>query len=63
MGLFTGTHIALEFDISLGFKKKQEVRKLITANDGIVSFIITKKVTNIFVKPRPIMSELVILSQ
>ena len=44
MGLFTKFVIALELGTSLPFKKKQQIRKQITENDGIISFIITKKV-------------------
>ena len=46
MGVFTGCQLGLELSTSVPFKKKQELRKKITENDGVVSFIITKKVHN-----------------
>ena len=44
MTVFNGCQIALELGIKIPFKRKQEVRKAITENGGVVSFIITKKV-------------------
>lgn len=44
MGIFTGYCIAVELGSVLPFKKKQEIRQLITSNDGIVSFIVNQKV-------------------
>ena len=44
MGIFTGCCIALEFGSFVPFKKKQEIRKLITSNDGTISYIINQKV-------------------
>lgn len=43
MGIFSGYQIAVELTSYVPLKKKQELRKLITANDGIISFIVTKK--------------------
>ncbi|XP_070569266.1 protein mono-ADP-ribosyltransferase PARP4-like [Ptychodera flava] len=43
MGIFKGYQITLELSTNVPFKKKQELRKKITNNDGIVSYIITKK--------------------
>ena len=44
MTVFSGCQIALELGIKIPFKRKQQVRKAITENGGVVSFIITKKV-------------------
>ncbi len=44
MGIFSGFHIALELSSGIPFKKKQAIRQAITENDGIVSYILTKKV-------------------
>lgn len=46
MGVFHGYQIALELSSFVPLKKKQELRKLITSNDGVVSFIVTKKVND-----------------
>lgn len=44
MGVFNGYHIALEVPSCVPLKRKQELRKLITSNDGVISFVVTKKV-------------------
>jgi len=44
MGVFSGLQITLELSSSVPAKRKLELKKLITDNDGIISFIITKKV-------------------
>ena len=44
MGVFSDCQIAVEFGTNVNFKKKQELRKTITDNGGVVSFIVTKKV-------------------
>ena len=36
--------ICLELDYSFPFKKKKEIRSQITDNDGVISYIVTKKV-------------------
>ncbi|XP_062507413.1 protein mono-ADP-ribosyltransferase PARP4-like isoform X2 [Corticium candelabrum] len=43
MGIFSRCQIALELTTSLSWKRKQEIKKSVTANDGIVSYIITKQ--------------------
>ncbi|XP_062600647.1 uncharacterized protein LOC134262286 [Saccostrea cucullata] len=43
-GVFVGCQVVLDLSTSVGFKKKQEVRKTITNNGGIISYIVTKKV-------------------
>ena len=43
-GVFKGCYIALELGTNVPFAIKQRIRKSITANDGVVSFIINKKV-------------------
>ena len=61
MGVFSGCCIALELGATVPYKKKQEIRRLITENDGIVSFILTKKVTVSFqysLSPESIQSEI-----
>lgn len=45
MNIFSGCQIALELGINVPFKKKQQLRKTITDNDGVVSFVLTKKVS------------------
>uniref|UniRef100_A0ABM0MFB2 Poly [ADP-ribose] polymerase n=1 Tax=Saccoglossus kowalevskii TaxID=10224 RepID=A0ABM0MFB2_SACKO len=49
MGIFTKCQITLELGTSIQFKKKQEIKKKITENDGIISYIITKKTTHLVV--------------
>ena len=44
MGVFSGCVIALELGTNVPFKQKKQLRQSITANDGVVSFIINKKV-------------------
>ena len=44
MGTFKRCQITLEFDSTVNFKFKIALKKKIVDNDGIVSFIITKKV-------------------
>src|SRR6218665_1554374 len=46
MGVFHGYQIALELSSFSPLKKKQELRRLITSNDGVISFIVTKKVND-----------------
>ena len=55
MGIFSRCQITLEFDSTVNFKFKTALKKKIVDNDGIVSFIVTKKVpvytfviTNVF---------------
>ena len=43
-GVFTGCQIALDLTTSVKFKEKANLRKSITENGGIVSYIVTKKV-------------------
>ncbi|XP_078001506.1 protein mono-ADP-ribosyltransferase PARP4-like isoform X2 [Glandiceps talaboti] len=49
MAIFSNCQIALELSTSVPFKKKQELRKKITSNDGVVSYILTKKSTYLVV--------------
>ena len=44
MGIFSRCQITLEFDSTVKFKFKAGLKKKIVDNDGIVSFIVTKKV-------------------
>ncbi len=46
MGLFDGCQITLELDSSIRFKRKLELKKKVTDNGGLISFIVTKKVRN-----------------
>ena len=45
MSVFEGCQITLELDSSLSFKKKTELKNKIIENGGIISFIVTKKVS------------------
>lgn len=45
MSVFEGCQVTLEFDSSLGFKKKTELKNKIIEHGGIISFIVTKKVS------------------
>jgi len=47
MALFEGCQIVLELTTSVKFKEKAQLRKDITSNGGVVSFIVTKKVIDI----------------
>ena len=44
MDIFDGCQITLELDSSVRFKEKLELKKKVTDNGGIISFIVTKKV-------------------
>ena len=44
MGIFSRCQIAFEFDSSVNFKNKAALKKKVIDNDGVVSFIVTKKV-------------------
>ena len=43
--MFEGCQVTLELDSSLGFKKKTQLKNKIIENGGIISFIVTKKVS------------------
>ncbi len=43
--VFKGCQVALEIDSSLPFKKKTQLKQKIIDYGGIVSFIVTKKVS------------------
>ncbi|XP_025097286.1 poly [ADP-ribose] polymerase 4-like [Pomacea canaliculata] len=43
MSVFDNCQIALDLGINVGFKKKVELRKAITENGGVVSYIVTQK--------------------
>ena len=45
MGLFGGCQITLDLDSTYRFKQKLELRKKVTDNGGLISFIVTKKVS------------------
>ena len=45
MGVFEECQLTLELDSSMSFKKKIALKRSITENGGIISFIVTKKVT------------------
>jgi len=52
-GIFHRCQIVLDLDAAqVRFKQKQELRKKITDNGGIVSYIITKKVHVIIITSR-----------
>lgn len=44
MGIFSRCQITFEFDSSVSFKNKAALKKKVIDNDGVVSFIVTKKV-------------------
>ena len=44
--MFEGCQLTLELDSSMPFKKKVALKRSITENGGIISFIVTKKVTD-----------------
>jgi butyrate kinase len=44
MEIFHDCQIVLDLSTNVNFKKKQEIRKKITENGGIISYIVTKKV-------------------
>ena len=46
MGIFSRCQIAFEFDATASFKSKASLKKKIIDNDGVVSFIVTKKVND-----------------
>lgn len=46
--IFGGCQVILDLTTSVSFKKKLEIRKKVTENDGIVSYIVTKKVSIIY---------------
>ena len=48
MGIFSRCQITLEFDSTANFKFKTALKKKIIDNDGIVSFIVTKKVLTLY---------------
>ena len=43
MGIFSRCQITSEFDSTANFKFKMALKKKILENDGIVSFIVTRK--------------------
>ena len=45
--MFEGCQLTLELDSSIPFKKKVALKKSITENGGIISFIVTKKVKTV----------------
>ena len=47
-GIFEGCQITLELGTNLGFKEKQKLRKAVTENGGVVSFVLNKKVCAAF---------------
>lgn len=47
MGIFSGCQITFEFDSTVSFKTKAALKRKIIDNDGIVSFIVTKKVMSL----------------
>ncbi|XP_065907778.1 protein mono-ADP-ribosyltransferase PARP4-like isoform X3 [Dysidea avara] len=49
MGIFKRCQITLEFDSTVNFKFKTALKKKIIDNDGIVSFIVTKRTTHLVV--------------
>jgi len=53
MNIFAGYIIALDFGTRVPFKKKQEIRRLVTDRGGIASFIVTRKVSPTVCFPEP----------
>ncbi|XP_071133573.1 uncharacterized protein [Mytilus edulis] len=47
MSIFSDCQIVLDLTTSVNFKKKTEIRKKITENGGIISYIVTKKSTHV----------------
>ncbi|CAG2243592.1 PARP2_3_4 [Mytilus edulis] len=47
MSIFIDYQIVLDLTTSVNFKKKTEIRKKITENGGIISYIVTKKSTHV----------------
>ncbi|KAK3097154.1 hypothetical protein FSP39_006899 [Pinctada imbricata] len=47
MRIFEDCQIVLDLSTSVGFKKKQEIRKKVIENGGILSYIVTKKTTHV----------------
>ena len=47
MEIFHDCQIVLDLSTNVNFKKKQEIRKKITENGGIISYIVTKKSTHV----------------
>ena len=45
MGVFSKCQIALDLDTSVPFKRKAAIKRQIIDNDGIISYIVSKKVT------------------
>ena len=46
MGIFSKCQIALDLDTSLSFKRKAALKRQIIDNDGVISYIVTRKVGN-----------------
>ena len=46
MGIFSKCQITLDLDTSLSFKKKAAIKSRVIQNDGIISYVVTKKVFN-----------------
>lgn len=44
MGIFRNCRIALELSTSLPWKQKQEIKKIVASNGGVVSYIVTRQV-------------------
>lgn len=44
VGVFNGCQVTLELDSSIRFKEKLQLKKKVTDNGGLISFIVTKKV-------------------
>lgn len=45
MGVFSKCQIALDLDTSVPFKRKAAIKRQIIDNDGVISYIVSKKVT------------------
>lgn len=45
MGVFDGCQVSLDLDSSIRFKEKVELKKKVIDNGGIISSIVTKKVS------------------
>lgn len=48
MGVFSKCQIALDLDTSVPFKRKAAIKRQIIDNDGVISYIVSKKVMHPF---------------
>ena len=46
--MFSGKILTLDLENNISLKEKQILRKFVTENGGVVSYIVTKKVIQVF---------------